>query len=213
MALSLFNFFLLLLSQIGIAFLPLNFSFCCLLFFVFYFFLYRELRIVFLKFCGIYTLSILFFIPLVWIEMQFFEYDFEHTFFLLSLYLKSFLSLCCVILYKRHTSFLEFMSVLEKLHIPPLFLLGTLFILLFLRNVFFMIQNFKTSWKLRIHKPGFGFRIKTFLSLVKNLVVFSFYHLEDLHSMVLLRKLNRPIPFSLLYLSEKEYSMRNKKAI
>ncbi|NUM35946.1 MAG: hypothetical protein HUU50_15490 [Candidatus Brocadiae bacterium] len=101
------------------------------------------------------------------------------------------------------------MAVLETLYTPPILLLSTLFILLFLRNLILMVQNFRRSWKLRIHSHSIAFVIKTFLSLVKNLILFSFYRLDDLHSMVILRKLNRPIPFLQLYLSEKEYSMKH----
>ncbi len=205
------KFSFLILFQIIIAFLPILISFGILLIVGLLFSFYQKFRSIFWKFLAIYCLSILFFIPLVWIEMRFFQYDFSNVVFLLSLYIKSFLSLCCIIFYKQNTSLLEFFYVLERLHIPPLFLLATLFILLFLRNILGKLQSMKTIWTLRVHTPRFFFRFKIFFSLLQNLIVFSFHNLEDMHSMVLLRKLNRPIPFAMLYNLEKKHRKKNQK--
>lgn len=209
MILPFVKFFLLCISQIGVLFFPFSYILCGFFLPMGYSLWDKKLRYRFLKFLGIYSITILFFIPLVWIENRFFGYDISHTYFLLSLYVRSFLALTCLGIYKKHSSFLEFFYVLETLHIPPLFLSATLFILLFLRNLIFTIKHYQIAWKLRIHSPSYFFRIKIFCTLVKNLIVFSFLSLEDIHSMVVLRKLNRPIPFALLYLSEVQYKKKN----
>lgn len=171
---------------------------------------HRLLWTKFKKLLVIYFISLIFWIPLIVLEISFFQYQLANLWFLSGLYVKCLLSIWLFVIYQHYTTSHEMLFVLHKLHIPPVFLLSGVFILFFAKRLMRSVSNMQTAYSLRVVNADYFFRIKILVAMAKNLIIFSFHHLDDIHATIVLRKLNRPCPFDLLYQYEKDYLMRLK---
>lgn len=205
------KFFALICSQLLIILLPYFASIVLLIFMSLYLLLYFDASLYnnLKRAIYFYTLAIILWTPFVAIEMYYFSYPLANIYSIIQLCFKSFTSLAMFLLYKRHTSLLELMSVLYCLRLPGIFLLATLFILYFLQRLYRNVFNMKAIFSLRVSDKRRIFRIKVIYAMIKNLIVFSAQKLEDIHSVILLRRLDRQQRFDLLYKYEKNYNTQH----
>lgn len=201
------KFFALLVLQLLFILLPAHVAGILLVFLMIFSFLWaREFLQRLWKFIFVYLVGLIFLIPFFVIERCFFAYPVENIYFVGALYLKSFLSLVLFLVYQQLTPLSELMFVLQKIRIPPLFLVSTLFILFFLKILQQSALHMAITYSLRVHKSSsYGFRLRILMASVKNFILFAAQRLDNVYSMVVLRRLDRPFPFDKLYCYEKNY--------